>query len=174
MYKDAYSCLHIFWKFEMCQMFSTGWVTSNPEVLCMLSLYHISHPITDSSLPQELPFLLIKGFTIFLFPFLFHSLLPYIPVLAQFPTPFSCLWPGAGLQWRVRVFLVFVLQPFSPDWSRVGAGLAASSAALSSYHRLLPEFFHCFLPLCPLSTSVTKCLFWFSPKQRLTLVYSFQ
>ena len=120
------------------------------------------------------PFLLIKGFTIFLFPFLFHSLLPCIPVLAQFPTPFSCLWPGADLQWRVRVFLVFVLQPFSPDWSRVGAGLAASSAALSSYHPLLPEFFHCFLPLCPVSTSVTKCLFCFSPKQRLTLVYSFQ
>lgn len=136
LYKDDYSCLHVFWTFKMSPIFSTGWITGSPEVWYLPSYAQTPsfQPPSHNSLPRELPFLLMIGSVIFLSAFLFHSCLPYIPVLSPFC--FSLLlslnkgWSKVG---RIRLFLGICLpQSFSSDWCSID--LATSSAAHSSCH----------------------------------------
>lgn len=116
--------------------------------------------------PQELPFLLIIEFMIFVPTFFFHSLLPCIPVLFPFFYSHLSLTKGWSKVGVVRLLLGICLSIFFTwlvqcwYWS----GHFISCSFIISWARL-SECFYFFLPMYPASTSEAKDLFcFFSPK----------
>ena len=176
LYKDDYTCLHVFWTFEMSQILSIGWIQAIQRGgICSVRL--IPHRISPQpQLCHRTSFPPHNRICDFSFCFslpLMTALHSSLVTILLFP---SLIFERGDLKWgEIRWFLGIYLSTFSLSYLMDSALVLVWQHHLTAHSSLilplpLPEFFYFLLPMEQASACVRKCLFYFFSEEEILTV----